>query len=517
MAIGTQQAGSTPAELNALRRFIIWNLADDRLVARRILLAVARGELREDTDADYLKYIFRPANYLGVLAYLAVYLLATRGRLPDRAAIPRLMALDSVYDPLSRWMIACLVEGNNSLPPVNNHQGMALVDTVLDGAVAHLRSVQMLDDADTVSILRSSFDEAWRDSGGTWVLAASFSSHIGHFAYAAALLTLQSAGRLTGPPIAMQRGPSRNKFLAQKFDARFCDSVPPDAGYVDLMSGTKRYRTTAGRLASISDVVSMAASLWGRGQPFLTLDPETRARGDAALAGIRIPPDAPLVTLHVRTAGYNLAIGNMMRLRDADIATYEEAVKLLTDLGIYVVRLGDRTMEGAPNWERFVDYPFSTVKSDWMDIYLAARCRFHIGTSSGMSFIPLLHGRPVVFTNWPTLSQIVCAPNVVTLPKVLLDERGAVVPFEAFCGAHREILEASDASLHGLSFRDNTPAELAEAVDLMLAHYDEDLGGPEFPAGMFDAVQAVTSVSALRTRPQIPPAFFARTYGCPGY
>src|SRR3546814_3430723 len=95
----------------------------------------------------------------------------------------------------------------------------------------------------------------------------------------------------------------------------------------------------------------------------------------------------------------------MMRLRDARIADYRPAIEYLTASGGYVVRLGDRSMTRAEPQAGLVDYPFTEAKSDWMDIYLAARCRFHDGTSSGMSFVPLLFGRPALLTNWIPLAQ----------------------------------------------------------------------------------------------------------------
>ena len=117
------------------------------------------------------------------------------------------------------------------------------------------------------------------------------------------------------------------------------------------------------------------------------------------LASLGVPPDMPVVTLHVRESGYNPAFATSMQFRDAGIADYRLAVEALKARGIWVVRLGDPSMRPAPPGDGLLDYPFTDAKSDWMDAYLAARCRFHIGTSSGMSFVPLMYGRPVLFTN----------------------------------------------------------------------------------------------------------------------
>src|SRR3546814_5300706 len=156
-----------------------------------------------------------------------------------------------------------------------------------------------------------------------------------------------------------------------------------------------------------------------------------------------------------------------MSLRDARIADYGDAVAYLVSRGVQVVRLGDASMTPVEPREGLVDYPFTDAKSEWMDFYLASRCRFHIGTSSGMSFVPLLFGRPVLLTNWITLAHMVCAPNVLTLPKVLSDRDGRVVPVAEPFARHGHVFEPSDLALHGLTAHANTPAELLDAVELM--------------------------------------------------
>src|SRR3546814_6120483 len=73
---------------------------------------------------------------------------------------------------------------------------MAFVATVLDHAELHLRSIAAHAAADRVSILRGMIDAVFQARSRTWVLASSFTSHVGHFVYAATLLELQRRGRL---------------------------------------------------------------------------------------------------------------------------------------------------------------------------------------------------------------------------------------------------------------------------------------------------------------------------------
>jgi putative glycosyltransferase (TIGR04372 family) len=129
-----------------------------------------------------------------------------------------------------------------------------------------------------------------------------------------------------------------------------------------------------------------------------------------------------------------------------------------------------------------------------------------------MSFVPLAFGRPVLFTNWITMAHLVCSPSVVTLPKLLLDSDGAVVPLADYCGLHGHVLERSDAVLCGLTFRDNAPEDIAEAVRLMDDGIDLDTGRLRLPPRLFAASQAVFAASPLKTRPQIAPGLWRRYY-----
>jgi hypothetical protein len=265
------------------------------------------------------------------------------------------------------------------------------------------------------------------------VFSSSFIYSIGHFAYLASIIEMNRRGRLTGQPIKVLSGRTTNEFMFRAFSEHLIDETPPSVQFVEEISGFKRHRLADGSSMRMSELVSAAATYWSNDRPFAVLDAETRARGDAALAELEVAADAPIVTLHVRESGYNHDQAARMAPRDADVASYEAAVRYLTGRGYTVVRLGDDTMKRLPDCPGAIDYPFSAQKADWMDVYLAARCHFHVGTSSGMSFIPLLFGRPVLFTNWASMAHVVCAPNVVTLPKGLLGPDGQRVSMDEYC------------------------------------------------------------------------------------
>ena len=70
-------------------------------------------------------------------------------------------------------------------------------------------------------------------------------------------------------------------------------------------------------------------------------------------------------------------------------------IKEVISRGGAVFRVGDKSMTPLPKTKGLIDYPFSNLKSDFMDIFLAATSKFVVGTASGYwtaaSFLILLY------------------------------------------------------------------------------------------------------------------------------
>lgn len=71
--------------------------------------------------------------------------------------------------------------------------------------------------------------------------------------------------------------------------------------------------------------------------------------------------------------------------RDADINSYELAIKYLIDKNYNVIRIGSvSNQELNFKHPRCIDYPFSDFRSEFMDIFLISQCSFAIGGHSGI-------------------------------------------------------------------------------------------------------------------------------------
>ena len=116
-------------------------------------------------------------------------------------------------------------------------------------------------------------------------------------------------------------------------------------------------------------------------------------------------PVAQFVCLIVRDSAYlDSQIPNdwnYHNYRDSDIQNYVLAAEALAERGYFVIRMGAK-VHAAMNsaHPKVIDYATNGMRSDFMDIYLGAKCHFAISTGSGWDSIPEIQRRPVVFVNY---------------------------------------------------------------------------------------------------------------------
>ena len=131
-------------------------------------------------------------------------------------------------------------------------------------------------------------------------------------------------------------------------------------------------------------------------------------KGEELLGEIGISPNDKIVCLSIRDDKYmknyllsKYEIEHKWKVRNSDIQTYKLAAVELTKLGYKVVRVG-RNVEHKINFEneKIIDYSRNKIRSDFLDIYLAHRCSFAFGDSSGWSTAPMAFRKYFAFANW---------------------------------------------------------------------------------------------------------------------
>ena len=104
------------------------------------------------------------------------------------------------------------------------------------------------------------------------------------------------------------------------------------------------------------------------------------------------------VCVHVRESGFKNDHGRK-EYRNSSIYNYIPAIKVITDAGGVVVRIGDPTMTPLPELPNVIDYPFTSKKSSLLDLYLIKHCRFYLGAASGPDAVAEMFFKDVLITN----------------------------------------------------------------------------------------------------------------------
>lgn len=184
-----------------------------------------------------------------------------------------------------------------------------------------------------------------------------------------------------------------------------------------------------------------------------------------SLIKMGIGPDDWYVCLHVRDSGFHGDHGNS-DYRNADIDNYIPAIKYITSLGGWVVRLGDNKMKPiSDKLPRLVDYPFTEFKSNAMDIFLIENCRLYIGSQSGIWDVANLFQKPILMPNME--AWLLCFPprkGDLGIPKHVYSkkEKKFLSIREVFLNL--DIFNNLDGPREDFELVENSPDEILELV-----------------------------------------------------
>ena len=214
----------------------------------------------------------------------------------------------------------------------------------------------------------------------------------------------------------------------------------------------------------------------------LQFNVEECMRGDAGLRAMGIQIGAPFICLTVRDSAYLIehfkrGDYNYHNYRDSDVQNYVLAAEALADRGYYVIRMGVKVHATInSDHSKIIDYATNGMRSDFMDVYLGAKCAFCISVGTGFDSIPLIFRRPIVYVNIVPIGYLytfrnqfigICKHHFsvkfnrnLSLGEVFHEDAG-------FC------LATSDYSSKGILLVENTPAEIRDVVIEM----DERLKG----------------------------------------
>jgi putative glycosyltransferase (TIGR04372 family) len=117
-------------------------------------------------------------------------------------------------------------------------------------------------------------------------------------------------------------------------------------------------------------------------------------------------------------------------VRDAAIESYKSTCELVNELGGQVVRMGGNNFPKLINNFPAIDYAHSVIKSEELDYWLWANCKFWVGNANGASVAVIPFGKPRLLTNlWPFHAS--GPPTDFCLPKLVYNQSiGELVPID---------------------------------------------------------------------------------------
>ena len=235
-------------------------------------------------------------------------------------------------------------------------------------------------------------------------------------------------------------------------------------------------------------------NLWDRLPSHLEFTAEEESRGEAGLRAMGIPPGIPFVCLSVRDSAYLESTFEAVDwgyhdYRDCDIQNCVLAAEELAGRGYFVIRMGAIVREAMKTTHPgVIDYATNGMRSDFMDIYLGAKCEFCISVMSGFDAVPRAFRRPTVFANVVPVGYMntYVAQYLGIAKHMFLKARNSELTLsETFASGAGFSFLTSDYASQGIDIVENTPEEIRDVVVEMA----ERLNGSWQPHEDDDALQ----------------------------
>ena len=162
------------------------------------------------------------------------------------------------------------------------------------------------------------------------------------------------------------------------------------------------YMAAQGEVMDWSDAAAQAFIEWDRKGlgPLISLPAQIEEFGRRTLADLGLPRDAWFVALHVRSGGYyGEGWSHTQKHRNAPLKSYLPAIKRIHAAGGWVIRMGDPSIAPLAKMPMTIDLTHSPHRSGRLDVYLWARARFFLGTTSGPTNAVISFHTPTLLVN----------------------------------------------------------------------------------------------------------------------
>ena len=174
----------------------------------------------------------------------------------------------------------------------------------------------------------------------------------------------------------------------------------------------------------------------------------------------------------IRTSEYYDSMNKSSReenysYRNVNQENYVQVLKYLINKGYKIIRMGKGTKSKFPfEHKNFIDYSLSKDRSDFLDIWLSANCKFFLHSGTGIGVIPLLFNVPIVSTEQMTpLRTLSWLPKSIHLPRPIKNRNNKMLNVKEIIeyGLHWKVVQSEYDKLK-IRPIENEPEEILNAV-----------------------------------------------------
>ena len=127
--------------------------------------------------------------------------------------------------------------------------------------------------------------------------------------------------------------------------------------------------------------------------------------------------------------------------------------------------------------ENFIDYPFTSFKGDFLDIYFGYVCKFTISTGSGWDSVPFCFRKPILYTNMSSISKIqLSSKRFMTTFKLAKNKKGDLMNIKELLLNDLKLItniySDNNNVFSDTNFVNNSPEELLEATKEFLNYIE---------------------------------------------
>ena len=200
---------------------------------------------------------------------------------------------------------------------------------------------------------------------------------------------------------------------------------------------------------------------------------EEEMQGEACLRSLGIPDGEPFVCLNVRDSSYldktlPWREWGYHDIRDCNIQNYILAAEELVARGYYVVRMGAVVKEAMNvSHPMIIDYAANGMRSDFMDIYLCAKCVFFVSNSTGIDAVPWALRQPIVYVDIVPAGEMSTTSSkfiAITKKHWLQSEKRYMTFREIFDSGTGKKDKAKFYETNGIELMESSPEEIAAVV-----------------------------------------------------